>query len=121
METVFSRATEAPCPVCIEMVNSGYLEWSSVMPLPVVGPRSVDGRPCCFDCQAAEVLMRLSSVTFDMARHAVAAERAETLRMPDGLSQAIGLCSMGVMRPASIDWLDFYYDWLERVFPNWRE
>lgn len=96
------------CDICPEC----GVEPEALMPIPKSPPLHLDGRECCFDCAAAKTLMSLVGVTFEMARTAVANERRETLRMPAGMSQDIGLVRVGITKPASLDDLDAHIEWL---------
>lgn len=118
MNTVFNRATETPCPICLNLAKAGQIRRETVMPLPQFGPISLDNQKCCFDCQAAENLVKLGlSPTFLHARIAVGNERQETLRMPIGMAELMGLCSHGLVRPANETQLDSHLDWLDIIFP----
>lgn len=90
------------------------------MPLPKWGPtlRS-SGEPCCFDCQAADTLLAVGRLDFPfaMARLPIANERGESLRLPTGSAECMGLCSKGIMRPASLDDLNDHMQWLDKNVP----
>ena len=117
--TVFDRATNEPCPVCMTMaMDFGQLRREAVMPLPKYGPVSVNGVKICFDCQAAENLVKYGILfDFEPARTAVANERQETLRLPLGMAQLRGMCMEGLIKPASEDDFDNHLAWLDNVYP----
>lgn len=118
MTTVFDRATETPCPICRNLAGIGEIRRETVMPLPQFGPVNRDNQKCCFDCQSAENLVKYGMVpTFLHARIAVGNERQETLRMPVGMAELMGLCSHGLVRSANETQLDRHLDWLDAVFP----
>ena len=110
---VFSATGSEPCPLCLESLRAGWLDREAVMPLPLgLAPRSIDGEKCCRDCQAAEALMRVMQASdFRMARIAVANDRREHLRLPNGTR--LGLVQRGLMAPCSIDDLDSHLEWLD--------
>ena len=117
--TVFERKTEEPCPICMELLvrQEVLREW--VMPLPLAGPLAIDGRKCCFDCQAAETLQRVTGLRIDFyaARNVIGNERAESLRLPQGYAEVMGVTKDGIMRPAHQGQLKAHYEWLEEVLP----
>lgn len=118
MTTVFDRATETPCPICLNLAESGQIRRETVMPLPQFGPVNRDNQKCCFDCQSAENLVKYGMVpTFLHARIAVGNERQETLRMPIGMAELMGMCSRGLVRSANETQLDHHQEWLDAVFP----
>lgn len=96
------------CEICLEC----GVEPEALMPIPKSPPLHIDGRECCFDCAAAKTLMAVAGTTFDMARTAVANERRETLRMPAGMSEHMGLVKLGLMKPASWNDFDAHIEWL---------
>jgi hypothetical protein len=88
------------------------------MPLPKFGPMSVTGGPCCFDCQASENIVKFGVLPeFEMARVAVANDRQELLRLPEGVAKFKGLCKDGLILPSSLDDLDNHLAWLDRILP----
>ena len=118
MTTVFERATEIPCPICLNLAETGQIRRETVMPLPQFGPVNFDNQKCCFDCQSAENLVKYGMVpTFLHARIAVGNERQETLRMPIGMAELMGICSRGLLWPANETQLDHHLEWLDAVFP----
>ena len=124
--TVFERSTGEPCQTCLRLYRRGEIRRESVMPLPKWGPTIRDtGEKCCFDCQAAETLLAVGhiDIPFHMARLTVANDRAESLRQPKGMAQLMGLCQMGLMKPASINDLSAHLDWVEANVPlvDWAD
>ncbi len=118
MITAFDKATETPCPICLNLAKIGKIRRETVMPLPQFGPVSLDNQKCCFDCQSAENLVKYGLVpTFLHARIAVGNERQESLRMPIGMAELMGLCLEGLIRPANETQLDRHLDWLDSIFP----
>jgi hypothetical protein len=108
--------TGTPCPTCLLAVLEGTINREAVQPLPErAGPllRST-GRPCCRDCAATDTLLRLAGMgeglTWDMARHAVANDRREQLRLPGA---PLGLIGMGLMQPNAEGDLQRHWAWLE--------
>ena len=119
-ETVFARATEVPCPVCLALAKAGELRREWVMPLPSLAPISMTANtPICFDCQSAENIIKIGALRMDFpaVRLTVGSERAETLRMPEGMAELMGMCSKRLVRPAHIGQLDDHFDWLDKVYP----
>lgn len=118
MTTVFDRATETPSLICLNLAKLGKIRREVVMPIPKFGPINLDNQKCCFDCQSAENLVKYGMApTFLHAHIAVGNERQETLRMPTGMAELMGMCSSGLVRPANETQLDRHLDWLEAVFP----
>src|ERR1700710_1546251 len=83
--------TDDPCPRCLPMAQAGDLRMEMVQRLPegARAPRSVphnDGDyrgPCCFDCGAADTLVKLDHVfDFEQARIAAGNDRQEQYPMP---------------------------------------
>lgn len=119
-DSAFARATELVCPCCLELYENGQIQREAVMPLPQYGPRlRSTGKPCCFDCQAAETLIAITRTTmpFEMSRLPIANERLESLRLPKGAARAMGLCQQGIMRPASADDFDSHMRWIDTNVP----
>lgn len=107
-----------PCPVCLELVLAGELDREALQPLPPKYPprARTTGEPCCFDCQAAETLLRLGTGITELipARIAVGNERREHYRLP--ASMALGLIMDGlVRRGGSVDDLNAHLDWLDSL------
>lgn len=108
-----------PCLVCVELAMKGTIQGRAVMPLPKFPAHlRIDNRPCCVDCQATETTMSIGGQhpDFGAARLTIANERVAGTMMPRGLMEVTGLCSMGYMKPSSLEDLDVYLDWLES---NW--
>ena len=108
--------TDTPCPRCLELSIDHYIRGETVQPLPegTWAPRGPDGRPCCFDCAAADTIQRVGlHPDFGACRIAVGNERQEHLRLPRGVR--MGLVKVGLVRaepcgPAAFEkhlrWLD---------------
>lgn len=120
METprLFDDAADEPCPVCLELMKQGTIQPRAVLPLPKWPARlRADGRQCCRDCEATESTMALldgQHPQFGPARLTVANERLEGIVMPRGMMENFGMCSMGYIRPCSVDDLESHVEWLGR-------
>lgn len=113
----FDELADKPCPVCLELAQSGAIQPRAVMPLPKFPALSLDGRQCCRDCQATDTTMRMKigqHPLFAAARLTVANERIEGSLMPLGMMEHFGLCKMGLIRPSSLEDLQWHLAWLDR-------
>lgn len=93
--------TDEPCPRCMDLATKGKLRVETVQRLAegAFAPQSRDGKGrCCHDCSAAETLVGISSLSFEMARVAVANERQEQYRLP---GVPTGLVEAGLMRASA--------------------
>ncbi len=98
-------------------------------PLACVPPDHPDHGPCCFDCAAADTLVKAGMIlrrpldlrdldqAFLMARIAVGNDRQEQLRLP-GIP--MGLVFTGLVRPCSEGDLQKHHDWMDRNMIPWR-
>lgn len=107
------------------MAQAGDLRMEMVQRLPegARAPRSVphnggDYRgPCCFDCGAADTLVKLDHVfDFEQARIAVGNDRQEQYRMPGA---PLGLVQQRLVRPSEAGDLEEQHRWLDKN--NWFE
>lgn len=107
LPNVFSdcKPDAKPCPVCLRLAKDGQIQPRAVMPLPSFPARlKSSNQQCCRDCQATETIMMMGAhPQFEAARLCVSNERCETLTMPPGMAERMGLCSEWLMRPASLD------------------
>ncbi len=106
-----------PCPVCLALAKNDEIQMRAVMPLPPFpGRLRTTGEQCCRDCQATEAAMALWGIhpSFGAARLTVANERVESLTMPLGMAEHFGMCSEGVVQPASMEDLESHLQWLRR-------
>jgi hypothetical protein len=135
-----------PCPRCLALYEAGKIRGETVMPLPEqTPPRAIygafRGQPCCFDCQAADNLIKCGLIpgpgdgvdqgsSFVAARIVVGNERQELFRMPGyrGTNNINKLLRQN--KPGDLgrhqDWLDLHgIDLLERdlqnTWPYWAE
>jgi len=102
----------APCPRCLALAKELRIRTETVQPIPEgAGPRGLDGQRCCFDCQAADNLVKLGMVPdFEMARIAVGNDRQEQYRLP---GVPLGLVQRNLMRPSKDGDLDRQHAWLD--------
>lgn len=72
--------------------------------------------PCCFDCGAADTVLRMipSTPGFVAARIAVGNDRQEQYRLP---GVPMGLVKQGLVKPSKPGDLEKHYKWLEKN--NW--
>jgi hypothetical protein len=118
-----SEYSETPCPRCLPLAGFGRIRAETVQPLPAeVPPLDPDGRECCWDCQAADNLLKLDgtlpkprdkydSTPFIMARIAVGNDRQEQYRLPGA---QMGLVLYGIVRPSKPGDLERHHAWMER-------
>lgn len=111
-----------PCPRCLPLAQEGDIRWEMVQPLPsgAYAPlaKVPGGKPCCWDCAAADTLLRLRRApNFLAARIAVGNDRQEQYRLPGA---PMGLVQEGVVRASAPGDLERHHAWLERCFgPEW--
>lgn len=107
--------TRKLCPSCEKMI--GVLRRETLMPVPTNGfaPLSVfKGMGyICFDCGAAETVMRLHKLDWDQARIAVANDRQEKLRLP-----GVGCIGLPYVKAAREGDLDRLQAWHDEVLPE---
>lgn len=114
--------SEDPCPRCLPLAGFGRIRAETVQRLPANGPPlDMQGNPCCWDCQAADNLVKMKlvptpidendSIPFIMARVVVGNDRQEQYRLPGVL---IGLVKEGLVRPSKKGDLQKHWDWMER-------
>lgn len=102
-----------PCPRCLELKMQGVLRTEMVQPLPegAMAPLGLDRRKCCYDCAAADTLVKLKiGCDFGMARVAVGNERQEQYRLP-GIP--MGLVGERLVRPSEEGDLEAQHKWLD--------
>ncbi len=107
------KMTALPCPRCLPLAKKHDIRAETLQPLPAQAPPlGMDGKPCCFDCQAADNLMKTarSVNSFIAARIAVGNTRQEQYRLP-GIP--LGLVQAGLVRPSVQGDLEKHYEWLE--------
>lgn len=112
--------TEDPCPRCLPLAQAGRIRMEMVQRLPAgaFAPMAVPGEDeyrgkCCFDCGAADGLLRVMPGVpgFVAARIAVGADRQEQYRLP-GIP--MGLVQQGFVRPSKAGDLEAHHRWLEK-------
>lgn len=119
--SVFVGVSEMPCQCCLKLYDEGSIEREWIMPIPQMAPpRSrLSGIPMCHDCASSELVAMIDGkMDFSMARTAVGNERSESLRLPPGGAELMGMCKQWLVQPASIDDLNGHLDWLDRVVPE---
>ena len=107
-----------PCPRCLKLAQEQKIPTYMVMPLPegALAPLDYDGNKCCFDCQAADTLIKFGlEVGFPGARLATGNDRQEQMRLPGA---PIGLAQMGLMKPSKEGDLDEHIDCAEVERPR---
>jgi hypothetical protein len=107
-----------PCPRCLTCLDCGvFHSIEAVLPLPVFPSLARDGSGvCCRDCEAADLLDRISSaISFTAARVAVAETRREQFRIP-GIP--LGLVGDGIVRCNMPGDFEKHWEWLRVQFPN---
>lgn len=108
--------TDRPCLRCLKLARDGHIRKEFVQRLPegAWAPIRKDkkGQKQCFDCAAAEALLRISPSIpgFTAARIATGNCRAESLRLP---GVKTGLMLYGLMQPCEPGDLDAHYEWLD--------
>jgi len=132
----------APCPRCLPLAFNGQIQIEAVQPLPPPGwaPLAVDGSgPCCFDCQAADTVLKMlarnpgkarphltklvskrvltrevasAGMDFPMARVCVANDRCEQHRLP---GVPMGLVLEGWVRASKPGDFERHLAWMERM------
>jgi hypothetical protein len=107
--------TDEACKRCLALALEGQLRMEGVQRLPkgAWAPRAQDrSGSCCFDCAAADTLTRRTgSLTFRMARIAVANDRQEQYRMP---GVKMGLVLAGITKPNEPGDFEKHLDWLDK-------
>ena len=103
----------SPCPRCLGLAKKLKIRVETVQPLPgPAGPLGMDNKPCCYDCQAADLLVKLSlDMDFEMARIAVGNDRQEQYRLPGA---PLGLVQSKFMRPSMPGDLEKQHAWLDK-------
>lgn len=104
-----------PCESCLHFYDNGegQLRREAIRPLlkmPGMNPisRYVKGMKICHDCAYAEGMIERHGLSMDQARIAVANDRQEKMRLPDG-SHLMGLPGLVAAKgelEAIWDWLD---------------
>lgn len=132
----------APCPRCLPLAFNDQIDIEHVQPLPEPGlaPLAVDGSgPCCFDCQAADTVLKILSrdprkarphlsklifknvltceaasagMDFPMARVAVGNDRSDQYRLPGA---PMGLVLEGWMRASKPGEFERHLAWMARM------
>jgi hypothetical protein len=115
------RMTALPCPRCLPLAGFGRIRAETIQPLPAgaLAPLGVDNKPCCFDCQAADNLVKQKAFgvpEFVMARIAVGNDRQEQYRLP---GVPMGLVQAGIVRPSKPGDFEKHLAWLDEN--NWFE
>ncbi len=107
------KKSKKPCPSCLK-ASRQFMRTEAVQPLPegALAPLGLDGKPQCHDCAVAGTLKRLTSLTWNMARTAVANDRQEQYRLPGA---PIGLVQKGLMKPSKKGDLESHQAWLREV------
>lgn len=112
--------TDKPCPRCLPLAGFGQIRAETVQRLPrrPFAPLGPDNKPCCFDCQAADNLLRVARAVPDFlaARIAVGNDRQEQYRLPGA---KMGLVLAGIARPSSPGDFEDQLRWLDKN--NWFE
>lgn len=106
-------ALEPPCKRCLVLAQDGRLRMETVQPLPkgALAPLARDGSgSCCFDCAAADGLVRFMGLEFAAARIAVGNERQEQLRFPGA---PLGLVGGGLVRASAKGDYERHHAWLD--------
>ncbi len=106
--------TDKPCPRCLVLARERKIRPEMLQPLPAgaFAPRGHDGSgPCCFDCQAADTLLRTTPSVpgFVAARIATGSDREDQLRLPGA---PMGLVLAGLLRPSQPGDLERHHEWL---------
>lgn len=105
--------TDSPCPRCLALARARKIRVETVQRLPAgaFAPLGLDNRPCCFDCQSADTLMRFQKILdFEQARLAVANDRQEQYRFPGA---PMGTVQLGFTRPSAPDDMTRQHAWLD--------
>lgn len=117
--------TDDPCPRCLKLAQRGDIRAETVQRLPAGAwaPLDNDGNKQCFDCDAAEKLLRLGSVgtprdrdgndcrmLFCMARIATGSCRQEQYRLPGA---PMGLIKTGHMKANQPGDFERHLAWLD--------
>jgi hypothetical protein len=103
------------CPKCMRLVFNNHIRVEMVQPLPPNGiaPLDYEGEATCHDCHSALNLMRrVPSLTFEMARVAVGNDRQEQFRLP---GVEMGLVADHIVKPSKPGDLDRHYKWLRSL------
>jgi hypothetical protein len=116
-----------PCQRCLKLAYAGKIDMETVMPVPegAFAPRAQDtGKPCCYDCGSADALSRFPGIpSYEHARVAVANDRMEQLRMPEGMRPLMGLAQNRLIR-VSIgtpqEALARRHAWMDMHLPGWN-
>ncbi len=128
--TTLRKPENLPCPRCLELYERGTLRGEMVQPVPVgvMAPLALsDGKPCCYDCQAADTMLKLGvlsggrdkiprrgtpdfDLVFGMARIAVGNDRADQYRLPGA---KMGIVAMGYMKPSQPGDFERHVAWLD--------
>jgi hypothetical protein len=114
--------TEEACPRCLPLAGFGRIRAETVQRLPkgAHAPLSMDdNKPCCFDCAAADTLVKMNVILSDddsmthflMARIAVGNDRQEQYRLP---GVEMGLVKAGFVKASEQGDLKAQWDWLDR-------
>lgn len=111
------RMSALPCPRCLELSRDGLIRVETVQPL-AAGTLARDGSgPCCHDCAAADLLVRIGHApNFLAARITTGTERQEQYHAP---GVAVGLVLEGIMRPSGPTDFAEHLAWLDEN--NWFE
>ncbi|OHD23817.1 MAG: hypothetical protein A2Y38_17155 [Spirochaetes bacterium GWB1_59_5] len=109
--------TDKPCPRCLDLAQRGRIRMETIQRLPAKpAPRGLNKRYCCFDCAAADGLMKLQKWSiddqhFEMARIATGNCRQEQYRL---CGAPMGLVGLGLMRPSAPGDLEEQHVWLDK-------
>ena len=108
---VFSDATTEPCPRCLKLAWNEKIRVETIMPLPEHPARSRDeNEPVCRDCESADTVQALNpSLSWEMARVAVANDRQDQFRLPGA---PMGLVGQGLVRPCEPRDFEHHHEWL---------
>ena len=119
-----SDCSDPPCPRCLKLAQEGHIRPETVQPIPSGlgrAPLGLDGIKCCYDCAAADTLIRCGLIgkpkgrrddkLFEMARIAVGNDRQEQYRLPGA---PMGLVKEGLVRASKEGDFQRHLDWLDR-------
>jgi hypothetical protein len=105
--------TALACQRCLKLAKEGKIRSETVQPVPkgAVAPLGLDGKKCCFDCQAADTVVRLHMAPgWEAARIATGNDRQEQYRFPGA---PLGLVGAGLLRPSEKGDFERHLKWLD--------
>lgn len=122
-----NQLSEKPCPRCLPLAGFGRIHAETIQRLPANSPPlDMQGTPCCWDCSAADTLLKLGAIgvkhdkagegatNFVMARIATGNDRRDQYRLPGA---PMGLVYSGILRPSEEGDFEDHLAWLKRN--NW--